>query len=49
MEVIWTSRKHHNRGVQFVVGIIKELNDLLEIQTKLSTAYYPKQIDKQRE
>jgi len=38
-----------DRGVQFVVGIIKELNDLLEIQTKISTAYYPKQIDKQKE
>jgi len=27
--------------VQFAVGIIKELNNLLEIQTKLSTAYHP--------
>jgi len=30
-----------DRGVQFVVGMIKELNYLLGIQTKLSTAYYP--------
>jgi len=30
-----------DRGVQFVVGMMKELNNLLEIQTKLSTAYYP--------
>jgi len=30
-----------NRGVQFVVGIMKELNSLLGIQTKLSIAYYP--------
>ena len=37
-----------DRGVQFVVGIIRELNNLLEIQTKLSTAYHP-QIDEQTE
>jgi len=30
-----------DRGVQFVVGMIKELNYLLGIQTKFSTAYYP--------
>ena len=29
-----------DRGVQFMVEIIKELNKLLEIQTKLSIAYY---------
>jgi len=29
-----------DRGVQFVAGIIKELNNLLRIQTKLSTAYH---------
>jgi len=29
-----------DRGVQFAVGMMKELNNLLEIQTKLSTAYY---------
>jgi len=34
--------------VQFVTGIIKELNNLLEIQTKLSTAYHP-QTDGQME
>jgi len=30
-----------DRGIQFVAGIIKELNNLLGIQTKLSTAYHP--------
>jgi len=29
-----------DRGVQFAAGMIKELNNLLGIQTKLSTAYY---------
>ena len=29
-----------DKGVQFVAGMIKELNSLLGIQTKLSTAYY---------
>jgi len=33
-----------DRGVQFAVGMMKELNNLLEIQTKLLTAYHP-QID----
>ena len=28
-----------DKGVQFVVEIMKELNSLLEIRTKLSTAY----------
>jgi len=37
-----------DRGVQFAVGIIKELNNLLGIQTKLSTAYHP-QMDGQME
>ena len=37
-----------DRGVQFAAGMIKELNNLLEIQTKLSTAYYP-QMDRQTE
>jgi len=37
-----------NKGVQFVAGIIKELNSLLEIQTKLSMAYHP-QTDGQTE
>ena len=37
-----------DRGVQFVVGMIRELNNLLGIQTKLSMAYYP-QIDGQIE
>ena len=37
-----------DREVQFVVGVIKELNNLLEIQTKLSTAYHP-QTDGQTE
>jgi len=34
-----------DRGVQFVVGMIRELNNLLGIQTKLLTAYHP-QIDR---
>jgi len=37
-----------DRGVQFAAGIMKELNHLLEIQTKLSTAYHP-QINGQTE
>jgi len=37
-----------DRGVQFVVGMMKELNNLLGIQTKLSTAYYS-QTDRQME
>ena len=34
--------------MQFAAGMIKELNNLLEIQTKLSMAYHP-QIDGQTE
>ena len=37
-----------NRGVQFTAGMMKELNNLLGIQTKLSTAYHP-QTDGQTE
>jgi len=37
-----------DRGVQFVAGIMKEVNNLLGIQTKLSTAYHP-QTDGQTE
>jgi len=37
-----------DRGVQFVVEMMKELNHLLGIQTKLLTAYYP-QTDGQTE
>jgi len=37
-----------DRGVQFAAGMMKELNNLLGIQTKLSTAYHP-QTDKQME
>jgi len=37
-----------DRGVQFAVGIMKELNNLLGIQTKLLTAYHP-QTDGQTE
>jgi len=29
-----------DRGVQFAAGMIKELNNLLGIQTKLSMAYH---------
>jgi len=37
-----------DRGVQFAVGMMRELNNLLGIQTKLSTVYHP-QIDRQME
>jgi len=37
-----------DRGVQFAVGMMKELNNLLGIQTKLLTAYHP-QTDGQME
>jgi len=37
-----------NRGPQFVAGLIKELNELLWIKTKLSTAFHP-QTDGQTE
>jgi len=37
-----------DRGVQFAVGLMKELNRMLEIETKLSTAFHP-QTDKQTE
>jgi len=30
-----------DRGAQFVAGMMKELNQMLEINTKLSTAYHP--------
>jgi len=37
-----------DRGVQFAVGMMREMNNLLEIQTKLSIAYHP-QTDGQTE
>jgi len=37
-----------DRGVQFVVGMMRELNNLLGIQMKLSTVYHP-QTDEQIE
>jgi len=37
-----------DRGLQFVAGLTKELNKMLGIETKLSTAYHP-QIDRQTE
>jgi len=37
-----------DRGVQFVTGMMRELNNLLGIQTKLLTAYHP-QTDGQTE
>ena len=37
-----------DRGVQFAAGMMKELNNLLGIQTKLLTAYHP-QTDGQTE
>ena len=35
-----------NRKLQFAAGLTKELNKILGIETKLSTAYHP-QTDKQ--
>jgi len=35
-----------NRGAQFAIGMMRELNQILEIDTKLSTVYHP-QIDSQ--
>jgi len=37
-----------DRGAQFTAGMIKELNQILEIDTKLSIAYHP-QTDSQTE
>ena len=37
-----------DRGLQFAAGLTKELNKMLGIETKLSTAYHP-QIDGQTE
>ena len=37
-----------DRGPQFATELIKELNRMLEIETKLSTVFYP-QIDGQTE
>jgi len=37
-----------DRGAQFAAGMMRELNERLEIRTKLSTAYHP-QMDKQTE
>ena len=37
-----------NRGLQFAAGVMRELNAMLEIDSKLSTAFYP-QIDGQTE
>jgi len=37
-----------DRGPQFVAGLTRELNKMLGIETKLSTAYHP-EIDSQTE
>ena len=37
-----------DRGLQFVAGLIKELNRILEIKNKMSTVFHP-QIDRQIE
>jgi len=37
-----------DRGPQFVVGLMEELNEMLEIKGKLSMAFYP-QTDRQME
>ena len=41
-----------DRESQFVVGLMKELNEILGIETKLSTAFYPqtnKQIERENQ
>ena len=37
-----------DKGLQFVIRLMKELNEMLEIEMKLSTAFYP-HTDKQTE
>jgi len=37
-----------DRGPQFIAGLIRELNKILEIKSKMSTAFHP-QIDRQIE
>ena len=37
-----------DRGPQFAAGLIKKLNEMLGIETKLSTVYHP-QTDRQTE
>ena len=37
-----------DRGLQFAAGMMRELNKMLGIETKLSTAYHP-EIDGQME
>jgi len=37
-----------NRGLEFVVGLMKELNEILGMKIKLSTAFYP-QKERERE
>ena len=37
-----------NRGLQFTAGLIRELNRMLEIESKISIAFHP-QTDKQTE
>jgi len=37
-----------DRGPQFVTGLIRKLNEMLEIKSKLSTAFHP-QTDRQTE
>ena len=37
-----------DRGPQFAAGLMKELNKILGIETKLSTAYHP-ETDRQTE
>jgi len=41
-----------DRESQFVVELMKELNEILEIETKLSTAFYPqtnRQIEREKQ
>ena len=49
METTWIARVHHSDwGPQFAAEVTKELNEMLGISTKLSTAYHP-QTDGQTE
>jgi len=42
------NRKNNSERPQFAMGLVKELNKMLEIETKLSTAFHS-QTDRQME
>ena len=49
MEVAWLPESViSNRGLQFTAGLMRELNKMLGIETKLSIAYHP-ETDRQTE